>query len=86
MNISVELSAEALGALNRPLNPGGGWQKFAIRIRENNLRGNLLSLNSEDVERLVRYSFNYGDGTWQRVLRPAANEVMRSINRRGEEI
>lgn len=81
MRITVELSTESLHALNRPLSPDGGWQNFAIRIRENNLSGNQLTLNTDEVEKLIRYAFCYGDGTWQRVLRPAANEVIECISR-----
>ena len=66
--IAMELTADQIGFLERPVRGQGGYQSLLRRLR-GNLSGSLLRLTRSDCEKVVRYSRRYGEGGFQTRLR-----------------
>jgi hypothetical protein len=67
----IRLSPIELSRIRRPVRGRGGFQVF-LRKLQAQLDGDVLELSEADVERLVRYSFEYGEGGFQERTKPAA--------------
>jgi len=79
MRIIIDLSDESINKLLRPISGSGGWQSL-LRHLQQNLRGNELILNINDIERIVRYANNYGQGGFEDRLLPVIEEVIILVN------
>jgi len=79
MRIIINLSDEAINKLLRPISGSGGWQSLLRRLQQN-LRGNELILNINDIERIVRYANNYGQGGFEDRLLLVIEEVIILVN------
>ena len=80
MPYRIQLSKDDLTALNKqdPATAGdGGFQGLLVKLQgQIDPRTNELRLNDTDVQRIRRYSVQYGDGGWQgRLLRVFVNKL-----------
>jgi hypothetical protein len=69
--MKIQLSAAELSRISRPVRGQGGFQSL-LRKLQKQLDGNLLEVSEADLERLVRYSFAYGQGGFQERTKPTA--------------
>lgn len=60
---------------------GAGWLQTPLRRIQKQIQGNILDAADADVERLIRYSFEYGQGG----LLEQAKAVADSGTRRGSQ-
>lgn len=67
-SVAVELTADQLEFLSRPIHGQGGYQSLLRRLQDN-IHGRLLTLSRTDCERIVRYATQYGEGGFQGRLR-----------------
>lgn len=63
-DITVQLSQEAIEALSKSVNGDGGHQAL-LRKLQRQCNGGTLELYEDDLEKLRRYSEDYGDGGYQ---------------------
>lgn len=64
VTMKIQLSAAELSRISRPVRGQGGFQSL-LRKLQKQLDGALLEVSEADLERLVRYSFEYGQGGFQ---------------------
>jgi hypothetical protein len=62
--LKITLTPKALARLTRPVSGKGGFQSL-LRKLQRQIEGVVLTVYPEDVERLIRYSFEYGRGGFQ---------------------
>jgi hypothetical protein len=62
--MKIPLTPKTLAKLLRPANGKGGFQTLLRRLQKN-ISGHVLTVTAEDVEKLIRYSFDYGGGGFQ---------------------
>ncbi len=69
----ITLNTVELGILfsQHPLTEGeGGFQSLLVRLQRNtDRRTGELCLAEQDLERIPRYAFDYGNGGWENMLR-----------------
>ena len=83
--MEIELSAEEIEQLMRPVAGSGGWQSL-LRKLQRQVDGRRLALSESDSRRILRYILSYGSGGWQDRLalvagagrRPAARSTRRA--------
>jgi len=61
-SVRIELSADALEALQRPVNRQGGFQSLLRAVQQQFGEANILILTPALVERVARYMEQYGEG------------------------
>ena len=64
VTLSIELTDTEKKLLKKPINGQGGLQSLLKRVRKK-LDGNILTLNPYDVDMILRYAQNYGEGGFQ---------------------
>ena len=69
--MKIQLSSAELSRISRPVRGQGGFQSL-LRKLQKQLDGDLLEVSEVDLERLVRYSFEYGQGGFQERTKPTA--------------
>ena len=79
MRIIIELTDSALELISRPVKGSGGWQSLLRKLQQN-VSGNELTLSTEDIVRIIRYSLNYGQGGYEDRLRPVVDEIVLLVN------
>jgi len=47
----------------------GGYQRLLITLQEKLYAGSQLDLTNEDLERIPKYAFDYGNGGWENRLK-----------------
>jgi hypothetical protein len=57
--MKIQLSSVELTRINRAVRGRGGFQSL-LRKLQRQLHGDMLEISEPDVERLLRYSFDYG--------------------------
>ena len=67
--ITFELSAQELELLRKPVVGGGGFQNPMRSLRQRAAVSRRVTLNADDLERIQRYAFEYGDGGFEGRLR-----------------
>ena len=71
--ISVKLNPGEIAVLDRQhpsTKKNGGWQNLMVTLQQNlNRPTGVLVLTLENLERIQRYAFNYGNGGWEGRLR-----------------
>lgn len=70
--MKIQLSDRELARVLRPVKGKGGFQSLLRRIQKN-VHGNVLDASDADVEKLIRYSFEYGQGGFQEQAKTAAD-------------
>ncbi len=69
--MKIQLSSAELSRIRRPVRGQGGFQSPLLKLQKQ-LEGDLLEVSEADLERLVRYSFEYGQGGFQERTKPTA--------------
>ena len=69
--MQIEIGPAIAASLNRPVRGRGGFQSL-LRKLQRQLQGTRLEVTEDDIERLVRYSLQYGKGGFQQRTRGAA--------------
>ena len=62
--MTVSLTSEEAALLSRPGEGEGGFQSFLRSVQER-IEGNTVTLSRSDIEKVVRYSTQYGEGGFQ---------------------
>jgi hypothetical protein len=78
--MEIRLSGIALGRLKRPVRGRGGFQSL-LRKLQDQLDGDVLRLEPADVERLIRYTLEYGTGGFQNRTGPVVRRRPRRQRR-----
>jgi hypothetical protein len=66
---AVHLTESQIRLLDQQVSGRGGYQSLLRRLRRSVHRSSgLLVLPQEDVERIRRYAFDYGNGGWEERL------------------
>jgi hypothetical protein len=78
VRIAVELTEGELEILNRPVRGSGGFQGLLRRLQRNVVERTLI-LEVQDIERILRYATDYGEGGFQSRLRAALVGGIRAI-------
>ena len=74
--MKIQLSDRELAKITRPIKGKGGFQTLLRRIQKQ-IQGNVLEASDADVEKLIRYSFEYGQGGFQEQAKTAADSGTR---------
>lgn len=69
--MKIQLSTAELSRISRPVRGRGGFQSL-LRKLQKQLDGDILEVSETDLERLLRYSFEYGQGGFQERTKPTA--------------
>lgn len=67
VQIQVRLSARELAVLRQPVRGSGGFQSLLRRLARS-IRDGVLTLTLTDVERIIGYAHDYGEGGFQERL------------------
>ena len=72
----MQLNEEEFERFSRPVRGHGGFQTL-LRNIQNGIDPDtqVLDISEGDLERLIRYSFNYGDGGFQGRTKPTAQRA-----------
>lgn len=71
----IVLTQEQLDLLEKPINGEGGKQSL-LRSLAKTRTGNVQYLDASQRERVVRYSYKYGEGGFQERIRPLARILL----------
>ena len=72
----IQLAHEEAERFRPPIRGQGGFQSLLRRVRRNiDPTTNVLDISEADLERLVRYSFEYGTGGFQGRTKRTARRV-----------
>ena len=72
----MQLNDDEYERFRRPVRGQGGFQTLLHRIQSGiNPDTKVLEISEEDLEKLIRYSFDYGDGGFQGRTEPAARRA-----------
>ena len=72
--MQIRLTSDDLDLLMRPVIGRGGWQAFLRKLQRQTREG-VLTLNTQDSHRLIRYILSYGSGGWQDRLAGIAGQT-----------
>lgn len=61
---SLTLSPSAIAKIQRPVRGRGGFQTLLRRLQKQ-IQGDTLTLSDDDLEKLIRYSYQYGEGGFE---------------------
>ncbi|MES2002125.1 MAG: aspartyl-tRNA synthetase [Pseudomonadota bacterium] len=67
--IEIELSSDELALLRRSIVGGGGFQDLMRSLRQKAAISRKMKLSDDDLEKIQRYAFDYGDGGFEGRLR-----------------
>lgn len=73
----VKLSLERLEALSLPVNGQGGHQTLLRRLQLG-IDGDMLTVDTETLEKLIRHERDYGRGGFQSRIAGLADEIARA--------
>jgi hypothetical protein len=65
---TVQLTPEEIEILSRQdpdTQHDGGWQSLLVRLQNNIDENGSITLTDQDLERIARYAFEYGNGGWE---------------------
>ena len=74
--MKIQLSDRELAKITKPIKGQGGFQTLLRRIQKQ-VHGNVLEASETDIEKLIRYSFEYGHGGFQERAKTAADSGTR---------
>lgn len=73
--MNIQLSPAEVARYRRPVRGQGGFQTLLRRISKQISAGGVLEISEGDLEKLIRYSFKYGQGGFQERTKPTARRV-----------
>jgi hypothetical protein len=73
----VELTSSEVSKFMAPAGEGGGFQHFLAKL-QSRIVDNQLELSDDEIERIERYSYDYGEGGWEGQLRVLLQAIERS--------
>lgn len=76
--MKIQLSDREVAKLMKPVKGRGGFQSTIRRVQKN-IKGNILEASVADVERLVKYAFEYGPGGFQEQAKAVADGGTRPV-------
>jgi hypothetical protein len=74
--MKIILSPSEVRRLQKPIRGRGGFQVL-LRKLQAQIDGNVLTLSEADLEKIVRYSFRYGQGGFEDRTKPTAHRGSR---------
>jgi hypothetical protein len=75
--MNIQLSPAEVARYQRPVRGRGGFQTLLRRISKQISARGALEISEDDLEKLLRYSFEYGQGGFQDRTRPTARRAGR---------
>ena len=69
--MNIQLTDRQLAKISKPVKGRGGFQSLLRKIQKQ-IQGDVLEASEADVERLIHYSFDYGQGGFQEQPKTAA--------------
>ena len=76
--MKVQLSPTEVVRYTRPVRGRGGFQTLLRRLAKQISPVGALTISKDDLEKLVRYSFKYGQGGFQERTKPTARKLRTS--------
>lgn len=73
--MNIQLSPAEVARYTRPIRGQGGFQALLRRIAKQISPSGVLTISEDDLEKLIRYSFAYGQGGFQERTKPTARRV-----------
>ena len=73
--MKIQLSLAEVARYTRPIRGKGGFQTLLRRIAKQITDNGVLTISEGDLEKLIRYSFAYGQGGFQERTKPTARRV-----------
>lgn len=73
--MKIQLSSAEVARYTRPIRGQGGFQTLLRRIAKQITANGVLTISESDLEKLIRYSFTYGQGGFQERTKPTARRV-----------
>ena len=71
----IRQSSAEVARYTRPIRGHGGFQTLLRRIAKQIAANSVLTISEGDLEKLIRYSFTYGQGGYQERTKPTARRV-----------
>jgi hypothetical protein len=72
--MKIQLTPAEIARYQKPVRGRGGFQTLLRRIVKNISMDGVLDISESDLEKLVRYSFQYGVGGFQERTKPTARK------------
>jgi hypothetical protein len=73
--VKVQLTLSEVERYKTPVKGQGGFQMLLRRIAKNIDDDGVLEVSETDLEKLIRYSFEYGQGGFQERSKPTARRL-----------
>jgi hypothetical protein len=73
--MKIQLSPAEIARYSRPVRGRGGFQTLLRRIAKQISPSGVLTVSEADLEKLLRYSFQYGQGGFQDRTKPTARKA-----------
>ena len=73
--MKIQLSPTDVKRFTRPIRGRGGFQTFLRKIAKQLSGSGELTISNADLEKMVRYSFKYGQGGFQARTRKTASKI-----------
>jgi hypothetical protein len=74
--MKLQLSPLELKRYARPVRGRGGYQTLLRRLQQQISPAGVLDISDADLGKLIRYSFEYGEGGFQDRSEPTARRLM----------
>jgi hypothetical protein len=75
--MKIQLTPGEIARYTKPVRGQGGFQTLLRRIAKNISLDGVLTISESDMEKLIRYSFQYGQGGFQERTKPTARKRVR---------
>ena len=75
--MKIQLTPREVEQYQRPVRGQGGFQVLLRRIAKSISTERVLEISEADLEKLIRYSFSYGQGGFQERTKPTARRQRR---------
>jgi hypothetical protein len=75
--MKIQLTPGEIARYEQPVRGRGGFQTLLRRISKQISPTGVLEVSEGDLEKLLRYSFQYGQGGFQERTKPAAKRAGR---------
>ena len=73
--MKIQLSPGEIARFRRPVRGQGGFQVLLRRIAKKIGDDGVIEVSDADLEKIVRYSFSYGQGGFQERTKPTARRT-----------
>ena len=73
--MKIQLSPGEVTRYTRPIRGQGGFQVLLRRLAKQISSTGVLTVSGDDLEKLLRYSFKYGQGGFQERTKPTARKI-----------